>query len=283
MSNITIVGGRLRYKGRPLREDVFVSLLSGFLPKVIKRKYCRAKGTDCRICALNNRCIYTYIFEPLLDGEKSLVVTLPDIKIPFAFRWHFEESGIDFSLSLFGQASNYAYEILDILSDIGEMGLGRELFRFDLVELYARGLSFENISEIENNKKGFNSLPNFSIEDIKEMADNLPNLNMRIEILSDLDLDRSGKSIKKNELFTTLYKRIRDRLKALYVIYLDKDLPVEMKGLKSRSEDIINTVYTENILEFKGYISAFRFQFLLGSYLNIGRRCAFGKGVFRVS
>lgn len=283
MSSVVIVGGKLRYKELLLRKDVFISLLSGFLPKVMKRKYCRSKGDDCRLCRLNRRCAYAYTFEPILDGEKSLVVTLPDIKIPFAFRWQFEDRVADFSLSLFGDAASYAYEILDVISEIGEKGLGREQFRFDLVQLFSRGLYFENISEIENSRTGLSSLHRFDIEEIMRISRDMPNLSMRIEVLSNLDLARSGRYIRRKELFSTLYRRIRDRLKALYVIYLNTELPVEMKGLSGRSEDIINTVYREDLLEFKGSISTFRLQFLLGSYFNIGRQCAFGKGVYRVS
>lgn len=282
MKHITILNGKLKYSKRLLKDGVFIDLLSGFFPKVMKRGVCRNRGLDCRLCELKEKCSYAYIFEPVLSGEKSLVVSLPDIKIPFAFKWNFGDRETDFSLCLFGRCINFTSDILQTISEIGDMGLGRERFRYEVSDLSSADLSLDSTSSIDLKHIDIENLSSYDIAEVKALSQNMSSLNLKINLLSDFDLFRSNRQSKGDRVFQTFYRRIRDRLRALYEIYLNEDLPMEIKGLSEKSEDIIERQTGENVFEFKGSIAAFRFAFLLGSYFNIGRRCAFGKGSYRI-
>lgn len=282
LKSIAIIKGKVEYDTIPFSDSVFIDLLSGFFPKVLKRKFCKVSSLDCRLCELNKRCVYSFIFEPILVGEKSLVVSLPDVKIPFALKWFLGEKGGEFILTLFDGCINYTYEILQTLNDIGKMGLGYEKMNFNISELKSVDYKYKELQDLKLNIELQRSLQPVEMEIIKKEAFNMPSLSMRLEFISNFDLMRSKNKIAKEELFGTLYKRIRDRLKALYVIYLDEELPEDMKGLSDKGRGVIITSEQNNTFEFKGKVSFFRYLFLLGSYFNIGRRCAFGKGAYRI-
>ncbi len=282
MKSISIIRGKIVYNRLSLNRSVFIDLLSGFFPKIMKRKYCRYRNTDCRICEINNSCSYSYIFEPFMSGDKSLVVSLPDIKIPFAFKWFLGEDGGEFILSMFGGCSIYVYEILQTLVFIGEAGLGHEKMKFAIGEIESLDPTFKKVSSIKLDSQIFEKINPIKLETVGEIASLLPSLNMKIKFISEYDLMRSKRDIGRNELFSTLYKRIRDRMKALYVLYLDEELSNDLKGLNDKTKDVVNVSVSPDILEFKGKVSYFRYLFLLGSYFNIGRRCAFGKGAYRI-
>lgn|GEM_PF-1826894 len=282
MKHITILNARLIYQKKLLTDVVFIDLLSGFFPKILKRRVCKNRDIDCRLCELKDRCAYAYLFEPILTGEKSLVVSLPDIKIPFAFKWNFEKERTDFSLCLFAKSRNFTYDIMETLSEIGDMGLGRERFKFKLTDISNADLNFNSTNPINYSHKDLDSLSMFEIDEIKRISQGMPSLNLRIRFQSDFDLFRSNKRFKGERIFSTFYRRIRDRIRALYEIYLDEDLPMEIKGLSDRCEGVIERETERNTFEFKGSISPFKFPFLLGVYLNMGRRCAFGKGSYKI-
>ncbi len=282
MKTITIIKGKLSYKNIPFKDSVFIDLMSGFFPKVLKRNFCKSRGLDCRLCDLSEKCVYSYIYEPPLLGEKSLVVSLPDIKIPFAFKWYFGSTDGEFNLSLFGRCSDYLFEIIQTLILIGDMGLGQEKMKYKIESLYLMGVDLNIIKELGFKREELIGIKGSDIERIKEISQSMPSLNMKIKMESDFDLVRSKRDIQRDEIFSMLYRRIRDRMKALFVIYLDEELPEELKGLSVKTRDIINLSNTSDIFEFKGNLSHFRFLFLLGSYFNIGRRCAFGKGAYKI-
>lgn len=282
MRSISIVRGKIVYDKMILKEDVFIDLLSGFFPKLFRRRYCRFKEGDCRVCEMREKCAYSYIFEPLLEGDKSLVVSLPDVKIPFAFKWFFSKNRGEFILSTFNGCSRYLFEILEVLIMIGEMGLGKERMRFKIKDLEEVDANLKRISFLQYKADISEEIHKIDLESLKEISLNMPSLTMKIKINSDLDLLRSGRGIKESEMFSTLYRRIRDRMRALYVLYLDEDLPSDLKGLADKAEEVINISNKKDILEFKGNLSHFRYLFLLGFFFNVGRRCAFGKGSFSI-
>ncbi len=282
MKSVAIIKGKLVYEKLMLNKSIFIDLMSGFFPKIMRRNICRTNDSDCRLCKLSDRCAYSYIFEPAMPGEKALVVSLPDIKIPFAFKWFPEQNQGEFILSMFGRCSIFIYDIIQTLKRIGEMGLGHEKMKFEIGELESLGADLKKTGVLKEGVKMSEHINNISLETIADMASDLPSLSMKFGFDSDFDLMRSNRDLKRNELFPVLYKRVRDRLKALYVLYLDEELPPELKGLSDRASDIINISDKSDILEFKGNLSPFRYLFLMGSYFNVGRRCAFGKGSYRL-
>ncbi|MGB9601069.1 MAG: hypothetical protein ACPL7I_10995, partial [Myxococcota bacterium] len=187
-----------------------------------------------------------------------------------------------FFLTLFDGCMEYSYEIIQTLIEIGQVGLGYERMRFSIGGLKSVDYRYRELKDLRVDKGLMKNLDPFQIDNIKGVAADLPSLSMKLEFMSDVDLSRSQKKVKNEELFGILYRRIRDRMQALYVIYLDEELPIEMKGLSDKSRAVIMTSENKNCYEFKGKISFFRYLFLLGSYLNVGRRCAFGNGVYRI-
>lgn len=282
MRTLAFIRGKLYYKKLVFNESVFIDLMSGFFPKMLRRMFCYSPDLDCKLCDLNNRCAYAYLFEPILSGEKVLVVQLPDIKIPFGFKWYLNKDGGEFLLSMFGGCKDYLFEILQTLSKIGEIGLGHEKMKFEIGEIETLDAEMKKVRCMKIEKGMSECLEKIAFETIDKTASTFPLMNMKIEFCSDFDLFRTKKAVNKTELFPTLYKRIRDRLRALFVIYLDEDIPLQMKGLSNKTKDVINVSINKNIYEFKGTLSYFRFLFLLGSYFNIGRRCAFGKGSYKI-
>ncbi|MCX7944413.1 MAG: hypothetical protein N2746_07900 [Deltaproteobacteria bacterium] len=280
MKYISIIRGRLIYNRLVFDGNIFISLMSGFFPKIMKKNLCMAKNCDCRLCNFSNKCAYAFIFEPVMSGEKSLVVPLPDVKIPFAFKWYFGAKGCDFILTTFSGCSTFVYEIMQTLIYIGEVGLGSERMKFKVDGFESLDERLNKVTNLKFDKSLSQSVNKIDIDSVKRVANDMPSFSMKLRFISDFDLVRGKGIVSLNNLFPTLYRRLRDRLKALYVVYLDEDLPQELKGLSEKAKDVINISKNDKVLQFKGKLSHFNLLFLLGSFFNVGRQCAFGKGAY---
>jgi CRISPR-associated endoribonuclease Cas6 len=130
----------LRARERAVLPPYKGSLLRGAFGHALRTAVCAlGPRQDCVDCRLRRACLYTRLFETLIEGEPPPFLRgLPTSPRPYVFEPATEACSfapgdpLDFDLVLLGQAASlYAYALL-ALERMAAGGLGRDRFAFSL-------------------------------------------------------------------------------------------------------------------------------------------------------
>lgn len=102
------------------------STFRGAFGWALKRVACPMGERDCRICLVRSRCIYPTVFEPTTNDAHGLAphpyAIIPPTTRERAFR---KGESFDFSLILFGSATEYLPYFIAAFERMGQSGIGR--------------------------------------------------------------------------------------------------------------------------------------------------------------
>ncbi len=122
------------------------SLLCGAFGHALRRSVCAmGQGQECGTCSLKAGCVYTQIFEPLVDGEPvPFVGGLPASPRPFVFeprgstRSFRPGDPLELDLVLFGDAVQHQAFVVMALERMARAGLGSRRVPFVLQRVAAQ-------------------------------------------------------------------------------------------------------------------------------------------------
>jgi hypothetical protein len=121
------------YKGATLR---------GGFGYAFRKVVCALRNKECQDCLLQEKCVYSYIFETPPPADARMMRKYPSAPHPFILCPPLEEDRIyepgelfRFRLSLIGKAIDYLPYFIYTFEELGKMGFGRAKGNFSLEEV----------------------------------------------------------------------------------------------------------------------------------------------------
>lgn len=290
-----------RYKGSALR---------GGFGNIFKRAVCINNERDCNKCVLQEKCIYSYIFEtPLpqkLKEKSKFKIERPPhpyvFEPPFASQIKYAPSEeLIFNLILIGRGIEYLPYFIFIFEELGKKGIGRGRGKYELV-----GVNNEEGERIYESGKLSN---NFQIKSFQDVINecNIPESKnyqqLKINFLTPVRIILGGELTTKFD-FSLFITNLLRRISWLSIIHSDEELEFNYKYFISRANDI--KIKERNIkwydweryssrqdtrmklggflgnITFEGELKEFLPFIKLGEYIHIGKQTSFGLGKYEI-
>ena len=112
------------------------STFRGVFGRALKQVVCALKRQECADCLLNQKCVYTLVFETPVSGKNtrgakdSRMAAPPHpfvIEPPLTIKTHYPAgSSFDFTLLLMGEANNYLPYFIYAFDQMGKIGIGKK-------------------------------------------------------------------------------------------------------------------------------------------------------------
>lgn len=133
----------LKAKDRIVLPSYKGSTLRGGFGRVFKRVVCALKDGVCNGCLLEERCIYSYIFETKPPSNTEIMRKYKTIPHPFIIEpptgQKIEYNPGDplvFNLILIGKAIDYLPYFIYTFDELGKVGIGRGRGKYKLEKVY---------------------------------------------------------------------------------------------------------------------------------------------------
>lgn len=140
------------------------STLRGALASAVKKVACALRVQSCTDCLLIERCPYALLFETAPDSELNLWQNRdnwprPIVIEPPAYRQnpYKKHELLTFGITLVGKAVDHFPYLLYGLNSMAQFGLGRDRYRFKLVEVVDEAPASEKVSGGEKASTGGNA------------------------------------------------------------------------------------------------------------------------------
>lgn len=122
------------------------STLRGGFGHVFKRVVCAPRKATCDGCFLKESCVYSYVFETPPPSGSTMMRKYEAAPHPFVIeppvdtrRGYEPGQELTFSLVLVGRAVEYLAYFIYAFSELGEIGIGRKLGKFELRSVTSGG------------------------------------------------------------------------------------------------------------------------------------------------
>jgi hypothetical protein len=274
-------------RGAASPELADVSILSRQFPDWLRRVCCSTPSLDCRSCESAGRCGYALLFSPPLSDEVNGIPFIEDAAMPFAIRPRIgRRDNPGFDVTLVGSAAQAVGQVVEAFVQMGLSGYGRERTVFKVISLVAldghgngKGATVEAGS--------VSRLRKVSALGIREMVGDVAfsqfkECSIRFETLPLLKPGNAWSAPQPG----LLIRRLRDRIKVLGLSYCGGEPDLKLKGLAAEAEHVraeySRVEHGSVSLKLSGPLRDFIPILKIGSFLNVGRGCAFGQGWYGV-
>jgi len=280
------------------------STFRGGFGYIFKKICCVQRANSCNKCLLNEKCVYSYIFEssPKKDSEK--LKNIDDIPRPFVIeppsgnKTNFSpDEELMFGLILFGKATEYLPYMIYTFIELGKNGIGKGRGQFKLKEVTDEKdkIIYDGQSETFKNEDSLVEIPSVNAKGIK---------TLKVSFLTPTRIKYEGHYTDVPE-FHIIIRALLRRISSLMYFYCGIGLEIDFQGLISLSKNVIIQEKNLNWIDWERYSSRQDtrmklggfvgdivyegdftpfWQFLtLGEYTHIGKNCTFGLGKYEIN
>ena len=284
--------------------------MRGGFGNIFKKTVCMNSAWECDKCLLQEKCVYSYIFETplpqnLLEKSKFKLKRPPHpyvLEPPNTSKIEYNHNDeLAFNLILIGRGIEYLPYFVFIFEELGKKGIGKGRGKYELLrvdnEEGGRIYEFGKLSD------------NFKIKSFQDIineynfAESKNYQQVKINFLTPVRVVLRGELTIKFDfkLFvTSLFRRIS----WLSIIHCNKELEFNYKGFISYANDIktkeINIKWydwerysskQDTRMKLGGFVGNITFEgdlkeFLpfikLGEYIHIGKQTSFGLGKYEI-
>ena len=272
------------------------STLRGAFGHTFKRVVCVNREKICKSCLLEEKCVYSYVFETPPPSDTSKMKKYPFAPHPFVITPPLEENRlyrkndtICFELTLIGKSIDFLPYFIYTFDELGRMGIGKGKGKYQLEEVRAikkgerlkmKGHREETISEDERSKdkgEGYEKIYSgkdktlhtsdwvIKFEDIKSFRLSPPTLDLRFLTPTRLKFD--GALIPKLE-FHILFRNLLRRISLLSYFHCGEELDLDFKRLIEEAKGI--RVQKENLhwLDWERYSNRQETRMKMGGFIG---------------
>lgn len=305
--------GKYRFLCRLQSEAVLPpykgSTFRGVFGRALKKVVCALKFQSCEQCLLQEKCLYTRVFEPCFDAKAPDDVKNPIAPNPFviepprSFETIFpEEASFDFNLLLFGSLNDSLPYFIYAFEQMGIIGIGRKINgsrgRYMLDEVWQnRQKIYDHAGE-----KLIQPQPGFlGVDTSKEKA----NKARQIKLILETPLRLKFKNRLAADLpFHILVRAMLRRAASLLSYYGPGEPHLDYRGLVGQAENVRvidnrlkwfdwrrYSFRQERAMLMGGMIGSVTYEGPVARYLpllnfcseaHLGKQTTFGLGKFRV-
>lgn len=275
------------------------NVLRGSFGSTFKSMVCTENiDTQCKKCNFSIDCPYPIIFEPSPPKDSNNLSKNSDIPRPFVIKPpltkktnYNNEDVLRFSLVLINNSIKMLPYFITTFIEMGNRGIGKNKGKFDVLSIK------NNNVELFENGILKNTSDNIKISNTDKQISKIT-----IEFLTETTIKDQGQILSK-PTFTSLIKRLRDRVSSLSTFYGDP-WEIDFKKLAIESEQVIkvedNTYWNEksrfskrnNIhhdmsgfmgeVSFEGNITQFMEILQIGELIHVGKGAVFGNGWYKI-
>jgi len=291
-----------RYKGSALR---------GGFGNIFKKTVCMNNRRECNECMLQEKCVYSYIFETplpqnLLEKSKFKLKRPPHpyvLEPPITSKIEYNHNDeLAFNLILIGRGIEYLPYFVFVFEELGKRGLGKGRGKYELVRvdneegerIYESGKLSDNFQ-----KKSFRDIINEC-----NIPENKNYQQLKINFLTPVRIILRGELLTKFD-FTLFIINLLRRLSWLSIVHSDEELEFNYKYFISCADEI--KIKEKNIkwydweryssrqdtrmklggflgdITFEGDLKEFIPFIKLGEYIHIGKQTSFGLGKYEIA
>ena len=297
------------------REKIYLpqykgSALRGGFGNIFKRTVCINNERECNKCVLQEKCVYSYIFETplpqnLKDKSKFKIKRPPHPYVfepPFAAQVEYlpgEE--FIFNLILIGHGIEYLPYFIFIFEELGKRGIGKSRGKYELT-----GVDNEEEERIYESGKLSDNFKVNSLQDIINecnFAEKGDHKQIKINFLTPIRIILGGELTTKLDFHLFITNLLR-RLSWLSIVHCDEGLEFNHKYFISYTDGV--TTKERNIkwydwerysskqdtrmklggfmgnITFEGDLEEFLPFIKLGEYIHIGKQTSFGLGKYKI-
>ncbi len=230
-----------KYKGSTFR---------GGFGYAFKKVVCINYHKDCSECMLKEKCIYSYVFETPPPKDTTIMRKYPYAPHPFVIepplneKTEFNENdNLDFELILIGKAIDYLPYFIFTFNELGKIGLGKGVGKYQLIEV--KSIFKSNDTEKESIiYKGDNKILNnkykiLSFKDIINQTKKIPKKErIELQFITPTRIKYKNKLISDLE-FHILIRNLLRRISLLSYFHCDEGLDIDFKEVIEKSKEVI--------------------------------------------
>ena len=290
-----------RYKGSALR---------GGFGNIFKKTVCMNSVWECNKCLLQEKCVYSYIFETplpqnLLEKSKFKLKRPPHpyvLEPPISSKIEYNhDDELAFNLILIGRGIEYLPYFVFVFEELGKKGLGKGRGKYELVRV-----DNEEGEKIYESGKLSDNFQVKSFQDIINECDIPESKNyqqVKINFLTPVRIILGGELTTKLD-FNIFITNLLRRISWLSIVHDDEELEFDYKRFIANT-DGIKTI-TRNVewyeweryssrqdtrmklggfvgnITFEGDLKEFLPFIKLGEYIHIGKQTSFGLGKYEI-
>ncbi|MFN8577117.1 MAG: CRISPR system precrRNA processing endoribonuclease RAMP protein Cas6 [Candidatus Sericytochromatia bacterium] len=275
------------------------NILRGGFGHTFKNMIC-VKNFDfkCKECEFLNNCPYPTVFESSPPSNSEILSKNADIPRPFVIKApitkkteYTNQDTIKFSLVLVNKVIKLLPYFITTFKELGIQGINKpNKGKFDILSIKTNEKDIYNDGVLQNYSE-------YLTFDKKEKVSYI-----KLEFLTETTLKDKG-IIIQNPNFSSLIKRLRDRISSLALFYGD-GWNIDFKQLGLDAEKVIktedNTYWNEKSrfskrkgvkhdmsgfigeVAFEGDITPFMEILEIGQYIHVGKGAVFGNGWYRI-
>jgi len=290
------------------------STLRGGFGSVFHKLICVNKNKDCSNCLLRDKCIYSYIFETSPPPDSPRLSKYRSIPRPFILEPPLEEKRkyekgdvLSFNLILIGKAIDYLPYFIFAFQELGEIGLGKEKARYELVKVEFVKESLKDPPETKTIYDGQTQ----TLKDINARIDlsyifsslKLFGDSLTLRFLTPTRIKYQG-SYTSHPQFHIVLRSLLRRLSSLLYFHCGEELDVDYKEMIKEAQRIRTleaevdwidwerySGRQEQKMKLGGFIGRVTYQgnitkflpFLrIGEYTHLGKAVVFGLGKYEI-
>ncbi len=270
------------------------------LGNALKRISCVSrKRKSCLGCPMALECAYGYLFETPRPYDAKRLKKYPYIGHPFAFLLPYpyeREKPLKVRFTLVGKARKFFPHLILALEGMAKTGLGRRRVPLVLSSVREEGSGKILYEDGRILQPSLVPPPESIQTELNEME---------VRFLTPVELKFSRRFVRAEELeFHIVLRNLLRRISLVSYFHADTPLEVDFKEVIKKSQEVKVTSKDLEEVRFKrrssrtgqtyplrGIVGSVRFKgnlrpffelFLLGSYLNIGKKTSFGFGAMKV-
>jgi len=286
------------------------SALRGGFGNIFKKTVCMNSEWECNKCLLQEKCVYSYIFETpfpqnLLEKSKFKLKRPPHpyvLEPPITSKIEYNHNDeLAFNLILIGRGIEYLPYFVFVFEELGKSGLGKGRGKYELVRV-----DNEEEEKIYESGKLANKFRVKSFQDIINEC-NIPESKnyqqIKINFLTPVRIILGGELTAKLD-FNLFITNLLRRISWLSIVHCNEELEFDYKrfiantdGVKTKARNVEwydweryssrqdtrmklggfmgNITFEGDLKEFLPFIK-------LGEYIHIGKQTSFGLGKYEI-
>jgi CRISPR-associated endoribonuclease Cas6 len=286
------------------------STLRGGFGHAFKKVVCVKREKTCTSCLLKGKCVYSYVFETPPPQDTSKMRKYPFAPHPFIItppleeRRDYEEGeSFSFELTLIGRSIEYLPYFIYTFEELGKMGIGKALGKYELSEVRANGK--QGNAEIIYSAREKILKNSYAVQKAEDLNHFLHSPSaLKLNFLTPTRLKYEGSLAPRLE-FHILFRNLLRRISLLSYFHCDEELNVDFKGLIERATDVGThqehlswfdwerySNRQETKMKMGGFVGSAWFEgnlepflpfLLLGEQIHVGKGTTFGLGKYRIS
>jgi CRISPR-associated endoribonuclease Cas6 len=297
------------------REKIYLpyykgSALRGGFGNIFKRTVCINYERECNKCVLQEKCVYSYIFEtPLpqkLKEKSKFKMQRPPhpyvFEPPFVAQIEYAPGEeLIFNLILIGHGIEYLPYFIFIFEELGKRGIGKGRGKYELTGVdNEEGKRIYEAGKLSDNFK-MNSLQD--IIDKGNFAEKRNDQQIKINFLTPVRIILGGKLTTELD-FNLFVTNLLRRFSWLSIVHCDEELEFDYKrfiadtdGVKTKARNVEwydwerYSSKQDTRMKLGGFLGNITFEgdlkeffpfIKLGEYIHIGKQTSFGLGKYEI-